>query len=947
MHKRLQTLVAIGCALFALSAGAQDPLLQPLPIDPAVRMGRLDNGLTYIIRHNEKPAQRAHFLIAQRVGSMQEEDSQSGLAHFLEHMAFNGTKNFPGKSLINYLEGNGIKFGENLNAFTAFDETVYMIMNAPSARKSMVDSCLLILHDWSTAISLDGDEIDKERGVIHEEWRSRDNGGLRAMTEVMRRGFPGDQRYGKRMPIGSMDVVLNFDHQTLRDYYHRWYRPDLQGIIVVGDIDVDAVEAKIKELFGPIRLDPNRPERVYPEVPDQAEPISIVATDPEIVGTSVTALYSSKAWPIMERNTPMYMVNNYVMTMLSAMMNQRFAEEAMKPGCPYLSTTLSYEPYFVALTRDALALQVNADKGKYKPAMDAALLTLKQAALYGFSDSEYRLVRTNYLSMLENSLKSKESRENGDYADEYATFFTQGGYIPGIEVEYEWANKMAQQISVESINQALKSLVLNCGNNLTLYLMAPKADDLTYPTDRQLLQEYDTAMQQKVEPYKEQAIAQDLLAEHPTGGTITQVEENQPYGSTLLHLSNGVKVYLQPQTHEKNQVSLVGVSPGGTSLYDEAKESIDLRALPSYATVGGLGAHDPIQLSRILAGKAASISTTVTTTERVSGSSSTADVETMLQLAYLAMTDVRADTTLFRNVQDRMIAKIRAGKANPMATVMQDSISSLIYGDNQVMAKYLTEEETKAINYSRILEIYRERFANADDFTFFISGDFDPETVKPLVAQYLGALPSTKRVETPDLTKVLSHAPKGRVSHFDFKMDTPTASVIDLYAGQGAYNLRERLIMGLLTDVLNQAFHVSIREDEGGTYGVGVMGDVDRLPLGQRSLMIMYKTSPKEAERLNDIIKKQLREMAQNGIDEDYFKKAVLNREKSHTEALETNGYWAGLLYDKVIWGEETHDTYLRTLHSITAEEIRDYLAQILSKDQYFEMIASGKPDAA
>lgn len=946
MHKLLHTLTVVFCAFFALSSTAQNPLMEPFPIDPSVRMGKLDNGLTYIIRHNEKPAQRATFYIAQRVGSMQEEDSQSGLAHFLEHMAFNGTKNFPGKNLINYLEENGIKFGENLNAYTAFDQTVYMIMNAPSTRSSMVDSCLLILHDWSTAISLEGDEIDKERGVIHEEWRSRDNGSMRAYNKIFERAFPEGNRYGKRMPIGSMDVVLNFDHQTLRDYYHRWYRPDLQGIIVVGDVDVDAVEEKIKETFSHIELDPSRPEREYIEVPDLEAPISIVVTDPEIVGTSVNVMYSTKATSINERNTPLHMMESYAMSMLSSMMNQRFAEHSVKADCPYLSAAVGYGPYLIALTRDALTLQVTADKGKYKPAMEAAVADLKQAAQYGFTESEYERARTNYLTAYDNLLKSKDNRENGQYAEEYSTFFTEGGYIPGIEVEHQWINAISQQVPVEAINEIFQQLVLKNGNNLTLYLMAPSADDLEYPTEEELLRQYNEAMKQEVEPYEEQAVAKDLMTELPKGGSIVSVEENQPFGSTLLHLSNGVRVYLQPLTHEKNQVSLSGVSFGGTSLYDETKESNEIRTLNTFATIGGVGEYDPIQLSRVLTGKSVSASTSVgRLMEQVSGSSNSSDIEDMFQLVYLYMTDVRPDTAFFKKTQERMLASLQAQKANPLNTVMQDSVPYLLYGDN-IMARPLTTEDVESVNYDRILEMHRDRFANADDFVFFISGDFDPEEMKPLVAQYLGALPSTKRVEREDRSKVLKYLSKGRTTHFDFKMDTPTSSVIDMYVGDGAYNLREKLLMGLLTDVLNQTFHVSIREDEGGTYGVSVMGNIDRNPEGQRSLGVMFKTNPEQAVRLNEIVKKQLKEIAKDGINESYFTKAVLNREKSFSEAQESNSYWGGLLINKVIWGEESHDAYLETLRSITPEDIRKYVEQIVTNDRYFEMIASGKPDA-
>ena len=360
----MKTKILFGLALSFMTAlgvsAQQNPMATPFPIDPAVRMGTLDNGLTYIIRHNERPKERAQFYIAQRVGSMQEEDYQSGLAHFLEHLAFNGTENFKGKNLIDFLEKNGVQFGTNLNAYTAFDETLYQIMDAPTTRESFVDSCLLILSDWSSRISLEDEEIDKERGVINEEWRSRDNGMMRAYTDLIKRAFPENHQYGKRMPIGSMDVVMNFKYDTLRQYYDKWYRPDLQGIIVVGDIDVDRIEAKIKELFSGFTVPENAAERVYVEVPDHTAPISIVETNSEIMGTTFAAMYTSDATPREERNTPMYMLENYLTSVITTILNQRFAEEAAKPDAAFLEAGVSYGPYLVALTEDALGITVTA-----------------------------------------------------------------------------------------------------------------------------------------------------------------------------------------------------------------------------------------------------------------------------------------------------------------------------------------------------------------------------------------------------------------------------------------------------------------------------------------------------------------------------------------------------------------------------------------------------------
>lgn len=925
---------------WGVSAQQPNALQTPFPIDPAVRMGKLDNGLTYIIRHNERPEKRAQFYIAQRVGSMQEEDSQAGLAHFLEHLAFNGTEHFKGKNLINFLQNNGVKFGTNLNAYTSFDETLYQIMDAPSTRQSFVDSCLLILSDWSSAISLEDEEIDKERGVIHEEWRTRDNGQMRAFTSMMKKAFPADHRYGKRMPIGSMDVVMNFKPEVLRNYYHTWYRPDLQGIIVVGDVDVDKVEAKIKELFSPFKVPEGAPERVYFEVPDHDEPISIVETNPEIVGTTFSAMYATDALSREVRATPMYMFRQYVTSMLCAMMDERFREEAAKPDAPFLGASLGYDSYIAAVTEDALVMSVMTKEGGYKAGLDAATKLFKQAIDHGFTAGEYDRARTEYLTSFDNMLKSKDSRTNKSYAMEYANYFTTGGYIPGIEVEHQWIHSLAPQIPVELINQMLKELTKD-GKNLTITLMAPTKDGITYPDEKQLLSEYTTAMSQKTEPYVEKVVDTKLIEDMPQAGTITKEMPNQPYSSTFLELSNGVKVYLQPQTHDKDQVALYGYKPGGTSVFDFSKDPITLRAL-DYAKVGGVGKFSPTDLGKALTGRTASAGTGISDfADEVSGSSTTKDIETMLQLAYLNITSLRADDDLFKTAKENALAAIEASKANPMTTIVRDSLPELLYpGD--LRAKQLTKEEIEKLDYKHIMEVYSSRFKDASGFTFFLSGDFDPETVKPLVARYLGALPAAGKVDKADYSKAIKRPMKGGEKHFDMPMDNPIATVADTYVIDWEYNLRNNLIVGILSDILDQVYLTSIREEEGGTYGVSTNGTISRYPEGETNLFIFFQTNPESAVRLNDIVKREFGEILTEGVNQEYFNKAILAREKEFTEKQKNNSYWMNLLTNKVKYNEDTHETYLDTLHSITPEDIKALVKKILDEGRYSELIASG-----
>lgn len=938
-------LISVVIGLFiTYSAIGQNPLLQPFPIDPAVRIGKLDNGLTYIIRHNAKPEKRAHFYIAQRVGSMQEEDAQSGLAHFLEHMAFNGTTNFPGKSLTTYLEKNGIQFGENLNAYTGFDETVYQIMNAPTTRQGMVDSCLLILHDWSNEISLLGEEIDKERGVIQEEWRSRDNGSMRAFTKILAKAFP-THRYGKRIPIGSMDVVLNFSHQTLRDYYNRWYRPDLQGIIVVGDIDVDAVENKIKELFSSIKLNPKNPPREYLHVPDNQSPISIVATDPEVKGTSISVFYLADAPTIQEKATPAYMLQQFIYGMIARMMDKRFEERLQQPNVPYRDASLSYGNYIVAMTKDALTLNVFAKDGKYKEAMMAAVADFKQAVQYGFTDSEFKIAKSELLKYYDDKLKEKETVKNEEYIERYTRYFTTGGYIPGIELETQWIHAIADQVNVKVVNAALNRAVTVAPNNRTISLMAPEKPEFKYPTEEELLKDYQEAMAQEVKPYVPKAVAEKLMDKLPQGGTIVEEKKDQPFGSTLILLNNGIKVYLQPLQHEKNTVFLNAFSQGGRSLIDHTKDNISIRAINDFATVGGLANFSPLDLDKVLAGKTAHVFTEVgDIQERVSGKSSTDDIETMLQLVYLNFTDLRVDTALFQSHQQQVIASLEASKIQPLSPVLRDSLPNLLF-PGEIRAKPLTIDEVKAVDYSKIVELYKERFADASDFTFILTGDFNPETVKPLVAQYLGSLPVLGKPEKADISKVYGYGEKGRTTKIDVEMTTPTGIVFDAYVQTLPYDQHNRVLLGVLMDVLSQTFHESIREEEGGTYGVGVQTSISRYPAGEAHLEVQFMTSPKEAERLNGIVKTQLKEIAEKGVNIEFFNKTIQNKEKNFSEAQQTNAYWISALKTQLQYNEDTHAKYLDILHTITPDDLKTTVKSFLdNNNRYFEMIISGNP---
>ena len=469
-------------SVFGLITYAQQ--MAPLPIDPQVKYGKLENGLTYYIRHNAFPKNRAEFYIAQNVGSILENDSQRGLAHFLEHMAFNGSKNFPGKSMLNYLESNGVKFGTDVNAYTSFDETVYNISNVPVNREGIVDSCLLILHDWSNAIALEDKEIDEERGVIREEWRTRTNANMRILEKLIPQVFAGSQ-YANRMPIGTMDIVMNFPYQTLKDYYHKWYRPDLQGIIIVGDIDADKTEKKLKEIFNTIPKPENAAERIYYTVPDNKEPIIAIAKDKEATGSQVTVYYKHKPMTKELKATIAGIAGIYLKSVTSMMLNDRLKEISEKPNAPFMSA-YSYDANFiVSKTMDAFTTMAVSKEGETQKVLKALLQETERVNRFGFTESEYERAKANLLSMIESMYKEREKQKNNSYVEEYVSHFTDGGSICGIETDYMLLNKVAASTGIEQVNKYIQDLIGE--ENIVVTITGPEKDGVSYPSEAEIL----------------------------------------------------------------------------------------------------------------------------------------------------------------------------------------------------------------------------------------------------------------------------------------------------------------------------------------------------------------------------------------------------------------------------------------------------------------------------
>ena len=935
-----QFFLCLGCLLLIfLSAGfLQAQEMQPLPIDPKVRYGKLDNGLTYYIRHNELPENRADFYIAQNVGSVLEEDNQAGLAHFLEHMAFNGTKNFPGNGIDKYLQSVGMRMGENLNAYTSFDETVYTIINAPVDKPNVVDSCLLILHDWSNSLALTDSMIEKERGIIREEWRTRRDASQRLLEKQLQQMFPGN-KYANRIPIGSIDVINNFKPEELRAYYKKWYRPDLQAIIVVGDVDVDTVEKTIKTMFSDIPTPVNPAKREYVSVADNDEPIVSIATDKEASSTIIYIYHKYDPMPAQLRSTAAGLITVYISAVCSQILNERLEALLHQANPPFVYAEAYDGDFMVARTKDAFTIAAIAKEGEIDSTMTALVREMERARQFGFTVSEYERAKINILKQYESAFNERDKQKNSSYTKEYVNHFTEGGYIPGIETEYTLINQIAPNITVEQVNQYLSQVIRE--KNIVLALSGPEKEGVVYPTESELLEMFNKARSQKVKPYKEEVNNDPLIPELPAPGKIVKEEHDGLFDATVLTLSNGVRVVLKPTEYKKDEIQMTATSPGGNFMVgiDDAK---NMKVFNSVIGLGGLGNFSAIDLSKKLAGKKVSCSASLgVDNESLNGYASPDDVKTLFELIYLAMTSPRTDNDAYASFENRMKAQLENAKLDP-STALNDTISKVVY-NNHPRAVSLEAEDFDKISYQRILDIYKERYGDASDFTFTFVGNLNVDSIRPYIEQYLATLPANGRVDKPSpdaLPKIM----KGKLeNHFSREMQTPKSSVFQLYSGKSEYNLKNLLTASLLSQILDLVYTETIREAEGGSYGVYAGVSLSDFPKGQTTLQVFFDTDPEKWENMVRIVDEEIQRIATDGPKSEHLTKSRDNMLKRHNERLQENSYWLNVIDSYYFRGMDAYTNYKETLEGITADDIKKFMSDFISQGNCVEVVMGPK----
>lgn len=910
------------CLFMAAVMGTFAQQMPNVPLDPNVKKGTLPNGLTYYIRHNEWPEKRVNFYIAQKVGSMQEDDDQRGLAHFLEHMCFNGTTHFPGNNLKQYLENIGVKFGENLNAYTSVDETVYNIDNVNVDIAGAIDSCLLILHDWSHDLLLEGKEIDKERGVINEEWRMRSS----AMMRMYEKGFPvlyEGSKYAYRLPIGTMDVVMNFPHKAIRDYYKKWYRPDLQAVIVVGDINVDEMEQKIKDTFADIKPAPaDAAVREYYPVPDNKEPIFAVLTDKEQDQSQCMIMWKDEAFPEAMKSSLQYTLVNYAINAAESMFSDRISEILQKENAPFLGAQFGYGNYMISKTKSAFQGGVVYKDDAYAPAIKALYREILRAKKFGFTASEYERFKSEYLSQVERAYNHRDKVQSVSYVNQYVRNFLDNEQAPGIEYTYQMMNQLVPNIPVDIVNQFVQQIP---DSNLVIAFFCPEKEGMKYPEKDEVLSIMKEVEAENIEAYTENVSSEPILKQLPKAGKVKSIKDAE-FGYKLITLSNGVKIYAKQTDFSPNQISMMGTSWGGVSLYDE-KDYHTVGNADELTQLGGLGEFSATDLSKKLAGIQASAGVNIgMNSEGISGSCVKKDLETMLQLAYLRFTAPRKDQEAYNSWVQRTKASLENQELDPM-TELRDTISSTLYNNN-IYSKRVRPADIDAINYDRALEVYKERFADADDFVFYFVGDFQVDSLAPMLAQYLGALPTLKGSEK---YKTINHhiADGVRENIFEKELQTPNAITVFVYKAPMETNLKNDILIDILGQVMGMTYTETVREDEGGAYGVPVQSNLSEYPDKEATVQIQLPTAPEKRAYMTEIVYKGVEDMVNNGPREDFLTKTKEYLIRKHDENLKSNGYWMSQMYQYTRYNHNYVDGYTDMVNSITIDDVKAIAKQI------------------
>ncbi len=936
--KQLLLLVITLC-LFGNTTEAQYDLNAPVPTDPAIRTGVLENGLTYYIRHNQEPKERASFYIIQNVGAILEEDSQDGLAHFLEHMAFNGTKHFPGKGVISTLEKHGIAFGRNINAYTAQDETVYNISNVPVAPNGLMDTCLLVLHDWSNYLLLEEEEIDAERGVISEEWRTRRDASFRTRAKMMP-ALLNNSKYAERDVIGKLDVIKGFEYDELRRFYHDWYRTDLQAIAIVGDFDADEMEQKVIKLFSKIPAVDNPLERYELKVAPKAEPTFALALDKENTQSSI-AFYIRHQAESADSKNHQTLKTNYKRSLIRRMISTRIRELLQKGNPPFINGSVGFSNY--PRTVSLMSVSATAKENEEATAFEAILTEVERVKRFGFTEGELERAKASMLLGYENYYKQRDKINHDSYCKEIANLYLENTPMPGIEYEYKFAQAIIPSITTEELATYFNSQYVD--ENRVIIISGPDKEGVKHLNKDEALAIVDrVANDSSIEAYVDEAVSSSLVENLPVEGKVVAERQLEDFDAVEWTLNNNTKVVYRYANYNKNQVALSSYSKGGSSLYAVADlPSVNMTS--DFVPAFGIGDFDAIALQKALTGKKANVGFNIGgLSEGINGSCRTEDFETMMQLAYLHFEQPRFDEEAYNALMARYMAYVANMGDNPKK-IMQDSITQIRTNYHERSLTFNTDYLNQ-VSFERMKAIYKERFNNAADFTFFIVGDIEKEAAKKLATKYLGAIASNDNTENWVDNNV--NGPKGTTQKtIPLQLSEPKATVQIYYNGKLNYSPENQIGMSFISAILRLRYTESVREKEGGTYGVGVRASTSHFPKPEGNVSIQFDCDPERANDLIPLIYAEIEQMMKSGASEEDIIKTRKNILKSRTESKEQNSYWMNNIYSYYVNGINMSlaENYEDIVKNLTSNDIKKLAKQFFKKADKIEVVFVPKAD--
>ncbi len=917
-------------SIFGYTAFAQTDLNSKIPVDPDVKIGQLKNGIRYYIKKNKKPENRAELRLVVNAGSILETDEQQGLAHFLEHLCFNGTKHFKKNELINFLESAGVKFGAHLNAYTSFDETVYMLQ-LPTDKPDIFNKGLLVLEDWAHNVSFEPEEIEKERGVILEERRL----GLGASERMRKKWFPiilKGSRYAKRLPIGTKEVVEKCPHKAITDFYKTWYRPDLMAVIVVGDINVDEVEKKIKSHFNNIKPQKNPKERVSYDVPDNDEPLVAVASDKEATYTVVELEYKHKK---ADQTKVLSYRNSLKAQLYNSMLNERISEIAQNPDAPFLFAQSNFGGYFVR-SKSSYSSFAIPKENKINEALEVLLAENERVKRFGFTQSELDRAKKKVLTRYEKMAKEADKAQSRSLAGEYVRNFLEGESIPGVKKENEYAQEFVPNITLDEINKLAKKWITD--KNMTLLVLVKEADGIKIPTEQELLDIVKASKNKQYKAYEEKVSNDPIMAEMPKAGKVIAKKENKEFGITELTFSNNVKVFLKPTDFKNDEILFSGFANGGNSLADD-KDLLASKYMTSVINQSGFGNFDVIALKKKLAGSTARINLYMSELRQgIRGNASPKDFETLLQMNYQYFTNARKDEKAFKKFVSGMENQIKFLSASP-DLAFSEKITTTVSSNNPRVFIFPKVEQLQTLKLDDVYKTYEKAFKTANGYTFVIVGNIDVEKVTPLLEQYLGSLPTSaaKRNWVDRNVKF----PKGITQETVYKGQEDKSKVALVFNGKYEWGEKNYWIAKALMKTLSIKLRESMREDQGGVYGVGARITMEKLPKPEYRISIYWGCAPANIDKLVETVFVEMDKIVKNGPTDEDIKKAKETFINERETQLKENNFWLNYIEGRIIDNDvyTNFDQYKKIVKSITKKELQKAAKQYFNKKHYVKVL--------